>query len=78
MGTNRMDAFIAKIPSRLLMESTVPVPPTVPPTLLLMALAGGALLLGSMIVVLANARRADPDPGQAAHSGRRAASTGGG
>jgi hypothetical protein len=75
MGTNRMDAFIAKIPSRLLMESTVPVPPTIPPTLLLMALAGSALLLGSIIVVLANARRADPDPGQAAHSGRRTAST---
>jgi hypothetical protein len=55
MGTNRMDAFIAKIPSERLMESTATAMATAPPTLLLVALIGGALVLASVVVLLANA-----------------------
>jgi hypothetical protein len=70
MGTNRMDAFIAKIPSQLLMASRG----TDQPMVWLMALVGGALILGSIIVVLANAYRVTSAPKygvQAAHSSRR-------
>jgi endonuclease YncB( thermonuclease family) len=55
MGTNRMDAFIAKIPSQVLMGGTVPIPPVAVPTVSLTAPATGATVSGSTVTVLANA-----------------------
>jgi hypothetical protein len=55
MGTNRMDAFIAKIPSQVLMGVTAPIPSIVPSTVSLMAPATGATVSGSTVTVLANA-----------------------
>jgi hypothetical protein len=51
LGTNRMDAFIAKIPSQVLMGGT----DTVPPTVSLAAPAGGSTVSGCTVAVLANA-----------------------
>jgi hypothetical protein len=55
MGTNRVDAFIAKIPSQVLMGSTVTVPPIIPSTVSLMAPVAGATVSGSTVTVLADA-----------------------
>jgi hypothetical protein len=57
MGTNRMDAFIAKIPSQVLMGTSVPPPPPPvgAPAVSLTAPAPGATVTGSTVTVLANA-----------------------
>jgi hypothetical protein len=72
MGTDRMDAFIAKIPSQLLMRTTAPNPHGGAPGLMLMAVGGGALALASLAVVLANGSKcASGDRRRLSADGRR-------